>query len=201
MDWKIVMPIANISGKGTLYILSAPSGAGKTTIAEAVIDKVDNLGRSVSYTTRKMRDNEVEGEHYHFIDETAFKKMVEESAFLEHAFVHGGWYGTAFSTIKEAKESETDILLVIDVQGAKEIRKKDVDQVSIFLLPPSLEELKRRLILRGTECCDSMNTRLEIADEEMSHSVDYDYTIVNNDLETAKKTFEEIIIKERGNRE
>ncbi len=187
------------AGKGILFVLSAPSGAGKTTVAEMVLPSVPDLDRSISHTTRSKRHEETDGVDYYFVDERTFKKMVDDDEFIEWANVHGAMYGTSFKTIDTALEnSDRDLLLIIDVQGAEALRNKDIDSRSIFLLPPSLEELERRLTGRGTESPDKLKIRLDAAKNEMEQKEKFDYVIVNDDLDTAVKELISAINAERA---
>lgn len=186
-------------GGAILFVLSAPSGAGKTTVAEALLDRMDNLCKSVSHTTRSPRQGEADGVDYHFIDERTFREMVDSGEFLEWAEVHGNFYGTSFLTVKKALEQGAcDMLLVIDVQGARTIREKEVNSRSIFLLPPSMEELERRLAGRGTDPEEVIRRRLSEAAGEMAEKDKFDYVIVNDDLDTAVKAVANAIEKERA---
>ncbi len=181
-----------------MFVLSAPSGAGKTTVAKRVLSSTPNLIMSISHTTRPMRDEEADGADYHFVDEEKFRKMIENNEFLEWAQVHGAFYGTSFRAVgKSLIEKGVDMLLDIDVQGAETLRGKDVDCRSIFLLPPSIEELERRLAARGTESAQKLKVRLEAARAEIGHKEKFDYIVVNNDLDRAVEEVREIIASER----
>ncbi|GMT42537.1 MAG: guanylate kinase [bacterium] len=184
-------------GRGILFVLSAPSGAGKTTIAERLVSDVPCLKQSVSYTTRPIRGGEVNGGSYVFVDEKRFRKMIDDNRFVEWAKVHGMFYGTALDTLEEAKKNNLDLLLVIDVQGAAKLREKDVDALFIFVLPPSMKELERRLRLRGSEDEEGINSRLLVAKKEIKSCRDYDYIIVNDDLEKAQSEMISILESER----
>lgn len=165
---------------GTLYIISAPSGAGKTSLVKALVDTIPGLSISVSHTTRPRRDGEVDGVDYHFVDAEAFEAMVAAGEFLEHARVFGNAYGTARSSVEEQLDAGTDVILEIDWQGAQQVRAALPDAVSVFILPPSRRELERRLRARGKDSEDVIARRLREAQSEMSHYHEYDYLVVND---------------------
>lgn len=184
-------------GSGILFVLSAPSGTGKTTLANYLVNHLPDMKRSVSYTTRKKREGERDGVDYHFVDHATFEKMIKEKAFAEHAKVHDNYYGTALKTVKEAKADGKDILLVIDVQGAATLAKQDVDSVSIFLLPPSMDVLRERLGTRGTESEDVIDKRIETARKEIEACRNYDYIVVNDKLSKTEGNMAGIVWAER----
>lgn len=165
---------------GTLYIISAPSGAGKTSLVKALVDTIPGLSISVSHTTRPRRDGEADGVDYHFVDAEAFEAMVAAGEFLEHARVFGNAYGTARSSVEEQLGAGTDVILEIDWQGAQQVRAALPDAVSVFILPPSRRELERRLRARGKDSEDVIARRLREAQSEMSHYHEYDYLVVND---------------------
>ena len=184
---------------GNLFIISAPSGTGKTTILKKIIATMDNVAFSVSFTTRAPRPAELEGVDYFFVDNEIFSAMLLEGRLLEWAEVHGNYYGTTFKAVQEANEKGIDILLDIDVQGAIQIREKLGGKgVFIFIIPPSLEELERRLDGRSTETKEIIATRLKNAREEMKSSDQYDYVIVNDTVAEAVEVMKSIIIAERS---
>jgi len=185
---------------GILFIISSPSGGGKTTLTRKLAEGCDDFRISVSYTTRQKRNGEKDGREYCFISLDRFKKMVDENAFAEYAIVHGQFYGTSLESIEKARKGGYDLLLDIDVQGAAQLRTKGLDYVSIFIIPPSIEELKRRLKARGTESDEEIEKRLKIAEQEMKHRGEYDYVIINRDLETAFSGLKQIIAAEREKR-
>jgi len=185
---------------GILFIISSPSGGGKTTLTRKLAEGCDDLRISVSHTTRQKRNGEQDGREYCFIGLDRFKEMVDENAFAEYAIVHGQFYGTSIESIEKARKGGCDLLLDIDVQGAAQLRAKGLDYVSIFIIPPSMEELKRRLKARGTESDEEIEKRLKIAEIEMKHRGEYDYVIINRDLETALNGLKQIIAAEREKR-
>jgi guanylate kinase len=177
--------------------VTAPSGAGKTSLIEAVMKDDPTLKISVSYTTRAPREGEKGGIDYHFIDEPTFLRMRDAGEFLENAEVHGNRYGTAKRVITQALAQGDDLILEIDWQGARQVRAIYPDCVGIFILPPSIEELERRMRKRGKDSDSVIRRRLEAARGEMEHAGEFDYAIINKDFETAKQELAEIIRKER----
>lgn len=186
--------------KSLLIIISSPSGAGKTTIAKKVVQKDSNLALSISYTTRPPRKSEKEGEDYCFVSRNQFSRMKDEDKFLEWAMVHGECYGTSRDFVERGLSSGKDVVLVIDVKGAKQVREKCKDCVSIFILPPSIEELKQRLINRETETEEEIAKRMEIVSWEQAQSGDYDYSIVNDKIDKTVERVLSIIKTERNKR-
>lgn len=179
--------------RGRLFVLSGPSGAGKGTLREAVFPRLKGLSYSISCTTRPPRNGEKDGVHYRFVTEEAFLCLLNEGRFLEHAKVHGNYYGTLKEDVERALSAGEDILLEIDVQGAEQVRAGMPEAVLIFVSPPTLEELERRLAGRGTEGREGLKLRLENAVLEMSKSGQYDHVIINDDLTRASNELESII--------
>lgn len=173
------------AGQGTLFVVSAPSGAGKTSLVRALLDGHPQLRLSVSYTTRSPREGEIDGVHYHFVDQEEFDRMVSENAFVESARVFDHAYGTARETLRQALEDGQDLLLEIDWQGARQVRAHFPDAVSIFILPPSLKELEERLRKRGQDSDETIASRMAQARSELSHYGEYDYLVVNDRFEAA----------------
>lgn len=173
------------SEKGTLYVISAPSGAGKTSLVAKMLSQDEKLGVSVSHTTRPMRTGEQDGMNYHFVSRDAFEAMINRGDFLEHAHVFGNYYGTSQVWVKETLATGQDVILEIDWQGAEQVRHLIPDCVSIFIVPPSPEVLKERLTGRGTDASEVVERRLNEAAEECSHAVEFDYLVVNDDFTTA----------------
>jgi guanylate kinase len=171
---------------GNLFILSAPSGAGKSTLAAKLLEEDKNIRLSVSYTTRAPRPGEVNGRDYHFVDKAEFMGMLERGEFLESALVHGNHYGTAEAWIRAERAAGHDILLEIDWQGAQQVRRIFADTIGIFILPPSITELERRIRARGKDSEAVVRRRLGAAAEEMSHAAEFDYVIINKDFEEAR---------------
>ncbi|MCW8824962.1 MAG: guanylate kinase [Gammaproteobacteria bacterium] len=183
--------------KGQLFIISAPSGAGKTSLVKALIDSVENLTVSTSHTTRAMRPGEVNGVDYHFIDSTEFLKMVERGAFLEHAEVFDNFYGTAQESIEAQLFQGLDVILEIDWQGARQVRELMPDAISIFILPPSREALRERLQGRGQDSDEIIERRMRDAVSESSHYAESDYLIINDDFTAALDELSELIVIQR----
>ena len=171
--------------RGTLYIVAAPSGAGKSSIVNAVLARDANISLSISFTSRQPRPGERHAEHYHFIGADEFKAMVAEGDFFEHALVHGDWKGTARQSVEPQLSAGRDVLLEIDWQGARQVRSKIPDAVSVFILPPSRAALEERMRKRGQDSEAVIAQRLAAAREEMSHYGEFDYLIVNEVFETA----------------
>ena len=170
---------------GNLYVVAAPSGAGKTTLVRLLLEQEAGVSLSVSFTTRPPRPNEQDGRDYHFVDATAFRAMIARHEFLEWAEVHGNLYGTSKTWISERLASGNDVLLEINWQGARQVRSLFPGAIGIFILPPSLEELARRLTGRGTDSADVIARRLAAAEAEMRHAGEFDYVIINDILEQA----------------
>jgi guanylate kinase len=184
--------------RGTLFVVSSPSGGGKGTIIRHVLDVVPNLSYSVSFTTRAPRQNEVDGREYFFVSRKVFDEMVESGEFLEWACVHGNFYGTAKRQVAEETAAGIDIVLEVDVQGAASVRQLLLDSVSIFILPPSYEVLRERLIARGTDTPDQLEVRLHNAPAELRQYSSFDYVIINDEVERAAAQLASIIYAERG---
>ncbi|MGY0505071.1 guanylate kinase [Luteimonas sp. e5] len=171
--------------RGTLYIVSAPSGAGKSSIVNAVLARDGGISLSVSFTSRAPRPGERDGEHYHFVDADEFMRMVEAGDFFEHALVHGDLKGTARQSVEPLLAAGRDVLLEIDWQGARQVRRQVHDAIGVFILPPSRQALEERMRKRAQDSEDTIARRLAAAREEMSHYGEYDYLIVNDDFDTA----------------
>lgn len=186
-----------MSSRGTLYTVSAPSGAGKTSLVKALIDTTDNVMVSVSHTTRAMRPGEEDGVNYHFVDRDVFTDMAKDNAFLEHAEVFGNLYGTSTQWVKDTLDSGTDVILEIDWQGAQQVRRLIPETVGVFILPPSREELTRRLTGRGQDDSSIIDARMEEAISEMSHYVEASFVIINDDFDVALKDFQAILLATR----
>ena len=182
---------------GQLFVISAPSGAGKSTILAAVRKRVPGLGYSISHTTRKPRGDERNGVDYHFVDDRTFTKMIDEGAFVEWAKVYDNFYGTSSSNLQDQIASGLDVLMDVDIQGGQNIKDRFPDSVLIFLLPPSLEELERRLRERGTDNEPVIRARMESAADDIKNCVWYDYIITNDKLEKAIDETQSIIMSKR----
>lgn len=183
--------------RGTLYIVSAPSGAGKTSLLKAMVETEERIRVSVSHTTRAMRPGEVDGRDYHFVDHAGFQRMIEAGDFLEHAQVFDNFYGTSESGIRELLEQGVDVVLEIDWQGARQVRERLEGTVSIFILPPAKETLRQRLSSRGQDSDEVIERRMRDAQEEMSHYPEYDYLVINDLFDQALGELRSIICSQR----
>ena len=183
--------------KGTLYTISAPSGAGKTSLVNALLKMMPDLCVSISHTTRTMRPGEIEGINYHFVDEPAFLALVDKQDFLEYAQVFNHFYGTSQKWVQQTLLSGVDVVLEIDWQGAAQVRRLLPDCVSIFILPPSLDALEERLTNRGQDDSIVINRRLASAQEEMSHFTEAKYLIINDGFDGALIELNSIILNRR----
>ncbi len=193
---------ASIHRRGLMLVMSSPSGAGKTTIARALLQRDAEITMSVSATTRSPRPGEVDGKDYHFIDVERFRSMVEAGEFLEHARVFDNYYGTPTPPVEAAVRSGKDVLFDIDWQGTQQVAQNArADLVSIFILPPSVEELERRLHTRAQDSAEVVKKRMSKAADEMSHWREYDYIVVNTDLETSIASVQSILRAERLKRD
>jgi len=175
-----------IYNKGLLIVISGPSAVGKGTICKELFKRnIENLELSVSATTRKPRPNEINGVNYHFIDEETFRKMVDHGEFLEYAQVYDNYYGTPKKYVIEKINQGKDVILEIDIQGAKQVRENYKDGIFIFIMPPSIKELKSRILKRGTEAQKDIEKRMKCAYEEIEQAKYYDYIVINDDLQNA----------------
>lgn len=177
--------------KGHLFIISAPSGTGKSTLIQKLLSSElkDRYYLSISHTTRPVRPGEQDGVHYYFTDIDSFEKLIKQDEFLEYAEVFGNFYGTSKKIIKDKLKQGINIILDIDWQGARNVRKEFPEAISVFILPPSIEELKQRLLNRQTDSLDVIERRMAKAESEMSHKGEYDHHILNDDLEHAYTQF------------
>jgi len=182
--------------KGLLLVISGPSGAGKGTICKALLEKSE-FWLSVSSTTRNPRAGEVHGENYYFISKEDFKNRIDKGDFLEYAEVYGNYYGTPKSSVIEMLESGKDVILEIDIQGALKVKEAFPEGIFIFILPPSMEELKQRIIKRGSETPESLMTRFKSAYKEINYVSKYSYAVVNDTVNSAVEKIESIVIAER----
>ena len=183
--------------RGLLFVLSSPSGAGKSTIARMLLAADDGIAMSVSATTRPRRPGEVDGRDYHFVTPEQFESMVGAGEFLEWAHVFGHRYGTLKREVIRVIEGGRDVLLDIDWQGTQQLKQVDPDIVRVFILPPSMKELRRRLTHRGTDSEDVIQRRMDRAEAEISHWAEYDYVLINNDAEKCRELVHTILKSER----
>lgn len=183
--------------QGLLFVVAAPSGAGKSSLIDALLKEDSRLKLSVSYTTRPPRPGEVNGREYHFVSDETFLRMLERAEFLESAQVHGFRYGTSQNVIRETLEQGQDLILEIDWQGAQQVRRLHPGCVSIFILPPSTEELERRMRARGQDSEEVIRRRMAGAGAEIEHAPEFDYVIINKDFKSARKDLQAIVRVER----
>ncbi|MFY9178611.1 MAG: guanylate kinase [Venatoribacter sp.] len=182
---------------GTLFVFSAPSGAGKTSLVKALIERTPYIGVSVSHTTRSPRNGEENGKDYHFVSVEVFQTMVGEAAFLEHAQVFDNYYGTSQAWVESELRAGRDVILEIDWQGAQQVRHLMPDAVSVFIVPPSIACLRKRLENRGKDSEEIIERRMKDARKEISHYGEYDYLIVNDDFENTLNELRAIVITRR----
>lgn len=190
-----------LARRGLMFVMSSPSGAGKTTLTRLLVQKEDNIELSISVTTRPRRPSEVDGVHYHFVTREQFEKMRDAGELLEWAEVHGNYYGTPAKPVERALARGRDVLFDIDYQGTQQLYKRAAsDVVSIFILPPSIAEMKKRIRRRATEDHETVKKRLETAKHELPRWVEYDYVIINDDLDQAFADIHSILQAERMKR-
>jgi len=186
------------SGRGLLFIVSAPSGAGKTTLVERLVEQVPHLKMSRSYTSRPARQGELDGVDYNFVTRPRFEAMVAEGAFLEWADVFGNLYGTAAEDTERTLEGGDDLVLVIDVQGARQVRSRRLETTAIFVMPPSLEVLERRLRGRSKDSGEAILRRLQVAKDEVSSFHEYEFLVVNDEITAAVDRLRSIVLSTRS---
>ncbi|TDY04063.1 guanylate kinase [Thiohalophilus thiocyanatoxydans] len=192
------MPLTDNSPTlGTLYVIAAPSGAGKTSLVAALVESTPDIDVSVSHTTRPMRPGEQDGIHYHFTDVPTFEQMIEAGRFLEHARVFDNYYGTAIASIEQELDAGRDVILEIDWQGAAQVRRQVPGSVGIFILPPSREALEERLRGRGQDPDEVIARRMRDAVNDMSHYAEFDYLVFNDDFEIALADLQNIVLAHR----
>lgn len=183
--------------KGLLVVISGPSGSGKNTVLKKLLSKNKNAKLSISATTRPKRECEVDGSDYYFMSKTEFIQMISDNAVLEYAEYCGNYYGTPLDRVNSWRDIGKDVILEIEVKGASQIRNRCEDSISIFILPPSLKELKNRLVRRNTETMDVINNRLAVAKEEIKRAIDYDYIVVNNSVDECVEDICKILSAEK----
>jgi len=183
--------------RGNLFVISAPSGSGKTTLVRRLLDTLDDVQFSISFTTRPVRGSERDGIDYHFIEKESFRSKIEEGEFLEWAEVHGNLYGTSKTETEKIRAGGEDILMDVDVQGAMQVRKAQPDAVTLFIMPPSFRVLEERLRGRRQDSDKVIEGRLEEARREIHHYKDYDYVLVNDSVERTSELFKAIVLAER----
>jgi guanylate kinase len=186
--------LGNLS-KGLIFVISAPAGAGKTTLVERLAKEFDSIQISISYTTRAPRLQEKEGIHYYYISEKEFKQKIDQGEFLEHVSLFGNQYGTSKKMVEQLTQNGKHVILVIDTQGAMKL-KNEIAATYIFIMPPSLDELAKRLEIRGTDTKESRQHRLRTAEKEIEAAKHYDYVVINDDLHTAYQALRSIVIAE-----
>ena len=185
--------------QGNLFIISAASGAGKTSLVKKLLTLINDLTLSISHTTRNPRPGEIDGKDYFFVTNEIFAEMVKEDKFLETAKCHGSFYGTSRNFVEEVRDAGKDIIFEIDWQGAKSIKAIFPEAISIFILPPSLKKLEERLIARGQDSEDTIKARLSAAKSEMSHVNQFDYVTINDNFDDALRELQSIIMAEKLN--
>jgi guanylate kinase len=189
----VLRVVMNIEAAGTLFVVAAPSGAGKSSLVNALLEREPTISLSISHTTRPPRVGELYGRHYYFVERDAFEKQVAAGIFLEHAEVHGNLYGTSGTTVQELLAQGRDVLLEIDWQGAQQIRRSKPDCVSVFILPPSRAELERRLRGRGSDSAAVIEQRLRNSREEIGHAHEFDFILINDVFDDALADLQAIV--------
>lgn len=184
--------------KGTLFVIAAPSGAGKTSLVKALVEATENIAVSVSHTTRAQRPGEVDGVNYHFIDRDGFGQLIAQGDFLEQAEVFGNLYGTSKRWVEDTLRHGRDVILEIDWQGAQQVRRLIPDAVGIFILPPSRETLRERLVGRSTDAAEVIERRLAQAAEDMAHFAEFDYVIINDVFNRALDDLKAVVLARRA---
>ena len=190
-------PMTGMTRRGNLFVISAPSGSGKTTLVRRLLDSLDDVQFSISFTTRSVRGSERDGIDYHFIAEADFRSKIEDGEFLEWAEVHGNLYGTSKIETEKIRAGGEDILMDVDVQGATQVRKAQPDAVTLFIMPPSFGVLEERLRGRRQDSDKVIEGRLDEARHEIHHYKDYDYVLVNDSVERTSELFKAIVLAER----
>jgi guanylate kinase len=185
-------------GRGLLFIVSAPSGAGKTTLVERLVEQVPHLRMSRSYTSRAAREGEVDGVDYNFVTRERFEAMVAVGEFLEWADVFGNLYGTSAADTERTLETGSDMVLVIDVQGARKVRRRGIETTAVFVMPPSFEVLEKRLRGRSKDSDEAVTRRLQIARQEVASFAEYDFVVINDELTAAVDRLRSIVVAERA---
>ena len=189
--------IIRTKGKGNLIVISAPSGAGKGTVIDGVMKINNNLWLSVSMTSRNMRSNDIPGETYFFVSKEEFEERIKEGVFLEYAIYNGNYYGTPKDKIQEKLEQGIDVILEIEIQGALKVKELVPDAIFIFILPPSMKELRRRLVNRGTDSKEKVLERFKTAYKEINEVTKYNYVVINDEVEKAVSKVNAILLSER----
>ncbi len=186
-----------VSEKARLWIVASPSGGGKTSLVERLIEETPKVIRSISFTTRKQRDGEVDGVDYNFVSKESFQQLIDNNEMLEYEEVFGNYYGTSLSFINKFLDLGNDVILTIDWQGSQQVREKLKNTKSIFIIPPSIEALEKRLNKRGQDSQEIINARMAEAKEQISHYNEFDYLVLNDDFEIAAKELRQIILADR----
>jgi guanylate kinase len=188
----------HVEGRGLLFIVSAPSGAGKTTLVERLVEQTPQLRMSRSYTSRRARDGEIDGVDYNFVSRDRFESMIAAGEFLEWADVFGNLYGTGAAETERLLAAGNDVVLVIDVQGARKVRGRGIETTTVFVMPPSMDVLEQRLRGRSKDSEEAIQCRLQVAREEVAAFADYDYVVINDELTSAVDRLRSIVTAQRA---